>query len=640
VIVVDEFAELAAELEQFVTGLVAIARRGRSLGVHLVLATQRPGGVVSPEIRANTAARIALRVTDPAESRDVIDTDDAALLDRRHPGRAYLRVAGSAPVALQTAHLGPMRAEPDEVPLDGWRRPVRDAVPEQDGRTELGVLVEALRAAASGPPPHSPWLPPLPAAVPVETLGAHPPLHVPIGLLDVPARQQQRPLVVDLDAGGSLLLAGGPRSGRTAALLTLAVTAAGGTPPERLQLFGIDCGGGLSALRRLPHCGALLGPDPDAVGILLDRLGAEVGMRRTRGDAEARLVLLLDGWERFCAAAEEHGAAWPDDLLELIRAGPAAGLTVAVAGGRDALAPRLSGQVGTRILLQLPDRADYGLAGVSPAAVPARQPPGRAVRADDGLELQVAHLGDEPGPAGQDGAVAAVRDRWRDRCYPPGAIRVRTLPRSVALAELPVAPDGPLVLGVGGAAAEPVRVDLWGGQARLLVTGPPRSGRSTALVLLVRQLAGRGTSPLVAAPAHSPLARAARELRVPCLAPDDALPVADPAVVLVDDSEAFLDTPAGDGLLALVRARGPALPVVAAANSDEVAIAFRGLGAEVRRSRCALLLAPGPADGELVGLRLPRRRGPVPPGRGVLAGDPAWGPPFAAPLPVQVARPG
>jgi S-DNA-T family DNA segregation ATPase FtsK/SpoIIIE len=82
VIVIDEFAGLVAELPDFVPGLVGIAQCGRSLGIHLVLATQRPTGVVSPEIRANTALRICLRVTDDAESRDVLDAPDAARIPR------------------------------------------------------------------------------------------------------------------------------------------------------------------------------------------------------------------------------------------------------------------------------------------------------------------------------------------------------------------------------------------------------------------------------------------------------------------------------------------------------------------------------------------------------------------------------
>ena len=78
VVVVDEFATLAAELPEFLRSLVGIAQRGRSLGVHMVLATQRPAGVVTDDIRANTTCRIALRVTDRHDSNDVIDSPDAA----------------------------------------------------------------------------------------------------------------------------------------------------------------------------------------------------------------------------------------------------------------------------------------------------------------------------------------------------------------------------------------------------------------------------------------------------------------------------------------------------------------------------------------------------------------------------------
>ncbi|WP_345409539.1 hypothetical protein [Nonomuraea salmonea] len=90
-LIIDEFAALVAELPDFVTGLVDIARRGRSLGIHLILATQRPAGVVTADIQANTSLRIALRVTEPAESADVIDQPDAAHISKNTPGRCYVR---------------------------------------------------------------------------------------------------------------------------------------------------------------------------------------------------------------------------------------------------------------------------------------------------------------------------------------------------------------------------------------------------------------------------------------------------------------------------------------------------------------------------------------------------------------------
>jgi DNA segregation ATPase FtsK/SpoIIIE-like protein len=110
-IVIDEFASMARELPDFVTGLVNVAQRGRSLGIHLILATQRPSGVVSAEIRANTNLRVALRMTDAGESTDVIDARDAAGIPAGHPGRGFRAPSGvETQIALVAANpQGPVQ---------------------------------------------------------------------------------------------------------------------------------------------------------------------------------------------------------------------------------------------------------------------------------------------------------------------------------------------------------------------------------------------------------------------------------------------------------------------------------------------------------------------------------------------------
>ncbi len=136
-IVIDEFASMVRDLPDFVTGLVSIAQRGRSLGIHLLLATQRPSGVVSPEIRANTNLRIALRVTDTAESADVIDAPDAGHIAKSTPGRAYVRLGHSSLVPFQAGRVGGRR--PGAVAAD---RPAALA-----GPAGLGGTGQALAAA-------------------------------------------------------------------------------------------------------------------------------------------------------------------------------------------------------------------------------------------------------------------------------------------------------------------------------------------------------------------------------------------------------------------------------------------------------------------------------------------------------------
>ena len=110
-LVIDEFAMLAQELPDFMKGLVEIARVGRTLGIHLVLATQRPSGVVSPEIRANATLRIALRVASAGDSSDVIERPDAAAIAEAHRGRAFVQAGQEFFVAFQSAQIGGPRPE-------------------------------------------------------------------------------------------------------------------------------------------------------------------------------------------------------------------------------------------------------------------------------------------------------------------------------------------------------------------------------------------------------------------------------------------------------------------------------------------------------------------------------------------------
>ena len=672
VIVVDEFAALADELPEFVAGLVSIAQRGRSLGVHLVLATQRPSGAVSPEIRANTTLRVALRVTDPAESIDVLGNALAASIDRERPGRAFVRT-GSALVEMQTARIGCVSpAAPDDislVALDGWGQ-LPKAEPVR-GRTmsDLELLVAAARAAAAARGaslPRSPWLPPLPTHVRLERLDGNTPVHeVPLALADLPSEQDQRTASIDLDAGGSVLVVGAPRSGRSSVLRTLAVAAAARLDAGRLHLQVIDCaGGGLRPLGELPQCGTVATREGYGVADrLLHRLTAEVAHRQellgelgVGSVAEARalgtplpsLLLLVDGWEGFVAVAEEYdNGRGVELLLGLLRHAPSAGMTVVLTGDRSTLAGRVAGSAGTKFLLQLRDRTDYALAGLSARSIPTRMPPGRAVRAEDGAELHFALLGDDPCTAAQWQAARRVAALARPPANPSdGPVKIRELPRRVLARALPSADPPRLLLGLGGDTAEVVAIDVFAGPARFLVAGPPRSGCTSTLVLLCEQAVEHGFAVLVAAPGRSPLAAAARRFGVEVLTPQTdpaALQTtgSGPRLVLVDECAIFTDTAAGQALASLTASAQPQLAVVAASVSDDLALVHRGVGAEVRRARNGLLLQPQPGDGDLLGVRVPRRGAPLPPGRGVLVCDSATIRPDdgSALLPVQVALP-
>jgi len=651
VLVVDEFAALAEELPDFVSGLIGIAQRGRSLGIHLVLATQRPGGVISPEIRANTALRIALRVTDAAQSVDVIGSNAAAAIDKSQPGRVFVR-AGAILTEIQTARVGGSAptggTQTTVTALDEWGR-LPTADDSTDGsKTDLQLLVDAVREATArsgAVVPSVPWLPPLPDQLPISAVRL-PALAstVPVGLVDVPAEQQQAPLCVDLAAGGPLMLVGAPRSGRSTVLRSLAVTSASRLGADDLHTYVIDAsGGGLRPLADLPHCGAVITRDDfGSVQRLLTRLTGEIARRYALltelgvgSIAEARaeraavpfVMLLVDGWEGFVASSDEHDTGRSVDmLLNLLRESAAVGFTTAITGDRSALAARLAGSVPQKFVLRLADRADYALAGISARAVPESMPPGRAIRADDGAEVQFGFLGSEPTTSEQWRVAADVASSAPVPGSGSAPFHIRALPSRIRRDELGTVRPPLTLLGAGGDTSGAVAVDLFAGDGRLLVAGPPRSGRTSALRLILDQAVQTETEIWVAAPSRSALTQAAASCGVEVITPDDSaghVPTLGvrPVLLLVDDSESFLDTPVGDALADLLRAAAAPLAAVVSGRSDDLAITYRGVASEVRRSRSGLLLQPEPGDGDLLGIRLPRSRSVSVPGRGLLVLD-------------------
>ena len=629
VIVVDEFAGLAEELPAFLSGLVGIAQRGRSLGVHLVLATQRPGGVVSPEIRANCTLRICLRTTDEAESRDVLGTGQAAVLPVDTPGRGYLRAGGGAAVLFQAARVsgGPRDVGDTGPRVTAWRWPAPAAPATEEvpaGHSDLARLTGALvrRAAETGlPHPHRPWRPALPDRLSAEDLDAL--AHavsgdrLRLGLLDRPEAQTQEPLELDLTRAGGWLAVGGARSGRTTFLRTALGEAVTALSPDRLHVHVLDHGGGglAAAVAGLPHTGTAVGGD-DALRTvrLLDRLAQEVAARRATPSAEPRphLLLLVDGAESVMTQLDEsdpgRGSA---ALLRLVRDGAAAGLTSLLTADRAVPGGRLANAVGTRLVLPLPDRADYAVAGIPARDVPGHRPPGRALVGEDARECQLAlpRLLPTAWPAGS-----------------PGQDRPLSVPELPAAPVLPL--PGPasvehplrLPVGPGGDDGGVLAVDLarTGG---LLVAGPPGSGRTTALESCARHLAAAGVAVLRVVRGTPPTEAEPGQLRL------DAGDVdgwqewltrlhGAPGAVVVDDSAVVADS-AVLGALTTVEA-APDVVLVVAGTAAELSAAYRGPIPALRRRRSGLLLSPAPGDADLLGIRLPRTPVPSRPGSGWL----------------------
>ena len=653
VVAVDEFATLATELPDFLDALVGIAQRGRSLGVHLVLATQRPRGVVNANVRANTNLRIALRVQDAGDSTDVIDRPDAAALDRSVPGRAYVR-RGHGDVALVQTALATARpdAARDRVVLaDLALAPAsvtstasdEDDEPDPDVPSDLDRLVAACAAAAEGhPAPRRPWLPMLPEQLTLDEVVAAAPderTAIPFGLADDPAAQARRPLAWR-PADGHLAVFGMVGSGTTTTLQAVAASLALARSPDACHLYGLDLGGGgLARLADLPHCGTVVtGADRDGQARLLRTLRREVERRRdldpaARGD-EPLVVLLLDGVGTFLG--EHEGPASQelvDDFRRVFQDGPTVGVVAVVSGDRPAALPlRLGALVDQRLLLRHADPTDLAVTGRRPDRLPTFVP-GRGVDASTGLVVQVAR-------ADLGAVVVAARDRHPAPRRPPAP--VAPLPPQVPVEALDTDPSAgppvtiPLGLADQDLATRPLA--LHAGD-HVVVAGPPRSGRSSLLQLLSSQLRRalpdavqvavcdaqrsplHGWASLDASGSVTGLASALRA----------GLTHDRPWVVFVDDAPMVEDR---DDLLAALFTARPDLHVVVSGRPGDLRSGYGHWSRPARSSRTGVLLQPDLAtDGDVLAARLPRRlTTPLVPGRGFLVQG-------GEPVLVQVALP-
>jgi S-DNA-T family DNA segregation ATPase FtsK/SpoIIIE len=516
------------------------------------------------------------------------------------------------------------------------------------GAGDLARLVDALQRRAEDDqlrPPDRPWLSPLSACLQAEQLDrwaaeGTATTQLRIGLLDSPDTQSQEPLTLDLADGGGWLAVGGPRSGRTTLLRTVLGEAVHHLRPDGLQVHVLDHGGGTLAAEAslLPHTGTTVGRDDAHRTVrLLARLQAEVDHRRAGAAVTTPLLLLVDGFESLAAQLDDADpGAGSAALVRLVRDGAAAGLTCVVTAERAVPGSRVAAAMHGRLVLPLPDRADYAVAGIGPRAVPAARPPGRALVGEDAVECQLAlprtGVPRPPGPAPEPS---------------PTAIRVVTLPADPALRLPPVptaGPDGPLwlPLGPGDDDGQPVGVDLLSGGG-LLVVGPPGSGRTSALTAFAAHCRAAGAAVLRLASGPSvPLGATTAddgtedgtELGRADMAglrawAEAAATAGRLAVVVVDDVGSLPDAMA-DALGPLGRPAG-AVVVLAAGSALELAGAFRGPAVALRRNRTALLLRPARGDAELLGLRVPRTPLPTRPGAGWLVAG-------GAVTRVQVAR--
>ncbi len=542
-VVVDEFSELLSARPEFIDLFVAIGRLGRSLGLHLLLASQRLEEGRLRGLESHLSYRVGLRTFSPAESRAVLGVPDAYELPAV-PGLGYLKpdpstmrrfraayVSGPPPAGRTAARRTPGEP-PGVVPFGLAEVPASaEAEPRPDERESLLDLA-VRRLTGHGPAAHQVWLPPLDRPDTLDglmgDLTADPHLGlvshrwrdldglvVPLGSVDLPREQRRGTLSADLGgAGGHVAVVGGPRSGKSTLLRTIVASLSLTTTPQEASVYVLDFGGGTFApLARLPHvAGVGTRSDPDVVRRVVAEVQGIVERReacfRARGvdsietyrsrraagqvdDGYGDVFLVVDGWSTVRADFDDLEV----ELHQLATRGLTFGLHVVAGSGRWAdFRPAVRDLFGTRLELRLGDPLDSEVDRRAATLVPTGRPGRGLLPGPLHFLAALPRIDGDPGAAtlrdGVEDLVARVTAGWTG----PRGPRLRLLPERIHLDTVRTQAgttsgtgDRRLLLGVDERQLAPVALDA-DAEPHLLVFGDGRSGKSTVLRGYLREV--------------------------------------------------------------------------------------------------------------------------------------------------------
>ncbi|MGW4774458.1 type VII secretion protein EccCb [Nocardia sp. NPDC004278] len=520
-IIVDEFAELLSQRPGFADALVMIGRLGRSLGLHLLLATHRLDGYRLGGLEAHMSYRIALRTFSANESRAVLGVPDAYHLPGT-PGHAYLKYDHSELVRIRAAYVS---------------RPERGEFAKDTGAMVQRTLLEALVAQLHGaaPPARAVWLPPMTAPTTIDVLlstrSHQGRSSAPVGVVDDPYLQRQDVLTTMPTVGdqGNVAVVGGRKSGKSRALATIVLAIGATQPPEQAQFYVLDFGGGLlTNLAELPHVGSIADrSDPDRVRRTVAELAARMRERadictsaqvesidelRSRWAAEVSLppelrrmddswsdrlgdvFLVVDGWRELIGQFE----SLDNELNTLVAQGFRCGIYVILAAGkwRD-IRPSVRDRIRMPVELRLDDPNESELSRKAAALVPDLSGRGLILGAAGVQHIMMAlprldsNSDFDSVPAGIRAAAAQIAAEYPGRRAP----EIRLLPAHITRAEVLATADvlsieqsrDRVIIGLRESDLRPVVLDFRS-QPHFLVFADSESGKTTMLRNIVAGL--------------------------------------------------------------------------------------------------------------------------------------------------------
>jgi S-DNA-T family DNA segregation ATPase FtsK/SpoIIIE len=545
-VICDEFSELLSAKPDFIDMFVQIGRVGRSLGVHLLLASQRLDEGRLRGLEANLSYRIGLRTFSEMDSRAALGVPDAFRLPRA-PGHGYIKVGTEPMDRFRAAYVSGVYRRATGAPLTtsaGQRLTLHEYTtanlaaelvetePEPDesedgvGETLLDILVG--RLAGQGTPAHQVWLPPLETSPTLDSLLprliTHPDrglstepagtLRPVLGIVDRPLEQRRDPLVLDLaGAAGHVLVLGAPQTGKSTVLRTLITSLALTHTPRETQFYCLDFGGGtLAALSGLPHMSGVCGRlDTGAVrrtvaevttllaarerAFAEHRIDGIVSYRRLRAnggfahDPYGDVFLVIDGWQTLRSDFPEL----EDAVGDIAARGLSYGVHVVASCARAFdLRMNVRDLFASKLELKIGDPIDSIIDRRAAQTVPAGTP-GRGIAMSRHQMLialpRIDGVSDPDSLADGLGAlVKAVEAAWSGESAPS----VRLLPASLPYAELPATdeltgPDAGFAVGIHEHDLSPVRLNF-AADPHFFLLADTESGKTAFLRLLARRI--------------------------------------------------------------------------------------------------------------------------------------------------------
>lgn len=523
-VVIDEYAEFKSQFPDFTNSVNSLFRTGRSLGVHIILLTQNPAGVVSAESESNVRFRWCLKVASTGASKEMLGThNDAAYLT--NPGRAYIQVGSDEVFELVQSYYSGAPYQPDaakrkeqsiaiyKVATNGTRSAIRPDgdVGQKHGKTEINAVVQHIRDYAMRnqiPDARRIWQDRMPdrliltdllEAVPVRDQQQLLPV---VGMVDDPARQVQNPLILPLSTDGHVAVIGEPSCGKTVFLQTLAVSLCRSYSPDQVNIYCMDFGNWtMSLFRDYPHvCAVANSNEDDKLVQMAEAISRELQHRkesfaregadslrtymRMTGDTVAYIVLLVDKFE----LAKAHPGL-EDFFLKVGREGQNYGIILVLTGtSSSAMGYKLEQNIKTKLAMLQSNPSDYlSVLGKTGGLYP-EQVPGRGLIKDDyAMEFQIALPVDVQDKSDYALALRDVGNQlvqhWGSRSEQP----MRVMPETIAFDSVQ-AQNGGLVLGICSNDLQVLETDFESPHY-LLISGIPGSGKTTLLQALARQAA-------------------------------------------------------------------------------------------------------------------------------------------------------